>query len=400
MQWQPDRQSALNRLEAFLPLAGHQYSRNRNADLGKFSDNTVSGLSPWLRCGVISEMEVLEATLRQHSARAAEKFIMEVFWRAYFKGWLEHRPQIWTDYQFQLTGLLIDFQNNQDYLRAINGRTGIACFDAWVTELIETGYLHNHSRMWFASIWIFTLRLPWQLGASFFMQHLLDGDPAANTLSWRWVAGLHTRGKTYLARPDNISKYTGGRFDPIVGLASHAEPLTEEQDYPRSPLTTNTAAAGNPNLLLVTDECCHAETLLSLDTTEIIFGLTGTAGNVAERVQSFRDQAVAESCQRISELHGIPFVTGSYAQLQQWLQDNSVNEIITVQPSVGPTHEMLELLERRLKPIGISLRQQTRPYDQHCWPHATAGFFKLKNRIPTILKELELTDGGQRSLAL
>ncbi len=92
----------------------------------------------------------------------------------------------------------------------------------------SAGYLHNHARMWFASIWIFTLRLPWVLGADFFMRHLCDGDPASNTLSWRWVAGLHTRGKTYLARASNIATYTGGRFTPQDhDLAAFAPPLTE-----------------------------------------------------------------------------------------------------------------------------------------------------------------------------
>ena len=400
MQWQPDRHSALNRLEAFIPQAGQQYSRNRNADLGRIEDNNVSGLSPWLRCGVISELEVLEATLRQHSVSAAEKFIMEVFWRAYFKGWLQHRPQVWVDYQFQLTGLLVEFQNNEDYLRAIGGQTGINCFDAWVAELTETGYLHNHSRMWFASIWIFTLKLPWQLGANFFMQHLLDGDPAANTLSWRWVAGLHTKGKTYLARADNISRYTGGRFDPVSGLASQAEAIVEAQDYPRKNLSFNTASASSNNLLLVTDECCHAETILSLDGTQAVFGLTGTAGNVSEQVQRFRNQAVTESCEKIASRHAIPCSTGSYTELQNWLADNNISEIITVQPSIGPTQEMLQLLESRLKNLGITLRQQTRAYDQHCWPYATAGFFKLKTKIPAILKKLDLSEGGQQSLAL
>ena len=100
------------------------------------------------------------------------------------------------------------------YRAAIDGETGIECFDAWSAELCETGYLHNHARMWFASIWIFTLKLPWRLGADFFYRHLLDGDAASNTLSWRWVAGLHTRGKPYAARADNIATYSGGRFTP------------------------------------------------------------------------------------------------------------------------------------------------------------------------------------------
>ncbi len=100
------------------------------------------------------------------------------------------------------------------WIRQLSGSTGIDCFDHWAQELADTGYLHNHARMWFASIWIFTLELPWQLGADFFLTRLLDADPAANTLSWRWVAGLHTPGKHYLARASNIEKFTLGRFNP------------------------------------------------------------------------------------------------------------------------------------------------------------------------------------------
>ena len=400
MHWQADRQSALDRLNAFLPQAGCHYSRQRNLDNGSFESNHVSGLSPWLRCGVISEAEVLQSTLRYHSVSSAEKFIMEVFWRGYFKGWLEHRPQVWLDYQYQLTGLQTDFLGNQQYENAVNGRTGLHCFDTWVEELTETGYLHNHSRMWFASIWIFTLKLPWQLGASFFMHHLLDGDPAANTLSWRWVAGLHTRGKTYLARPDNISKYTNGRFDPVSGLASHAVALREETVYSSTPPTIRNEPPTTANLLLVTDDCCHADSILSLDKTESIFGLTGTAGNVTSRVQDFRDKAVVGSCQAISDKLAKPFFCGSFKQLLDHLKDNKFTEITTVAPSMGSTREMLDLLETRLKPLNIRLLRTTRDYDRLCWPHATAGFFKLKNKIPDILRDLEITEGGQQSLTL
>ena len=101
------------------------------------------------------------------------------------------------------------------------GATAIEPFNDWVRELKETGYLHNHARMWFASIWIHTLELPWYLGADFFLKHLLDGDEAVNTLSWRWVAGLHTKGKTYLARASNIEKYTNGRYSLKVWPVSH-----------------------------------------------------------------------------------------------------------------------------------------------------------------------------------
>ena len=226
----PNRIEALSRLKAFVPKAGRTYATRRNYDLGAGSHTGVSALSPYLRHRIVTEQDVLEAVLGAHSRQAAEKFVQEVFWRTYWKGWLEMRPEVWTRYQGGLRRALDDI-NTQSGLRAnweaaCTGRTGIECFDAWAQELVATGYLHNHARMWFASIWIFTLRLPWELGADFFLRHLLDGDPASNTLSWRWVGGIQTVGKTYLARPDNIAKYTDGRFQPDpADLARSAHPL-------------------------------------------------------------------------------------------------------------------------------------------------------------------------------
>ena len=111
---------------------------------------------------------------------------------------MEGRKKVWEDYNKKLAFLKddVNFKSlKKDYSKAVNGNSGIDCFDSWVNELVTTGYLHNHSRMWFASIWIFTLNLPWELGADFFYKNLLDADPASNTLSWRWVAGLQTEGK-------------------------------------------------------------------------------------------------------------------------------------------------------------------------------------------------------------
>ncbi len=241
----PTRAAALARLAQFLPAAGHRYAETRNADDGPASGgrSNVSELSPWLHAGVLGEPEVLEAVLGQHSPRAAEKFIAEVFWRIYFKGYLEQRPAIWDDYCTGRDGALAAMTRNaglqRAYAEATEGRTGIAAFDVWAQELAETGYLHNHARMWFASIWIFTLKLDWRLGADFFLRHLMDGDAASNTLSWRWVAGLHTKGKHYLARADNIARYTSGRPGGALaadGLAEDAEPLSEPQDYGRQKL--------------------------------------------------------------------------------------------------------------------------------------------------------------------
>jgi len=229
-QWTPTRKAALEHLDSFLPLAGAIYSHKRNFDNGPGHTN-VSRLSPWLRYRCISEQEVVEQVLSHHSLAEADKFIQEVCWRTYWKGWLEMREPVWHQYQTELVNLLGRGNYAAEANTAFNESTGIECFDHWSRELRDTGYLHNHARMWFASIWIFTLKLPWQLGADLFMQHLLDGDAASNTLSWRWVAGLQTKGKHYLATAGNIAKFTNGRFSPDNQLALHAEPITETTDY-------------------------------------------------------------------------------------------------------------------------------------------------------------------------
>ena len=163
------------------------------------------------------EYDAIEQALALYPFRKIEKFIEEIFWRVYWRGWLEQRPTVWEAFR----NYPKPTSDNLTYLSAVNGSTGIDCFDHWVHELKTHNYLHNHARMWFASIWVFTLELPWQWGARFFLEHLLDGDSASNTLSWRWIAGLQTKGKTYLAKQENIHKYTGGRFLPD-GLAGHA----------------------------------------------------------------------------------------------------------------------------------------------------------------------------------
>ena len=133
---------------------------------------------------------------------------------------------MWTDYIIELNKLKQEFKDNKDYLNAIEGKTNIECFNTWVNELKNHNYLHNHARMWFASIWIFTLGLPWQLGAEFFMKYLFDGDSASNTLGWRWVAGSSNKrqklrvgftNKNYNMLSDywNIKKFTNNRFNNI-----------------------------------------------------------------------------------------------------------------------------------------------------------------------------------------
>ncbi|WP_420010636.1 hypothetical protein [Tateyamaria sp.] len=100
----PTRRAALERLSAFVPHAGRDYAARRNYDLGRDGHVGVSTLSPYLRARLMTEAEVVEAVLGRHSPQAAEKFIQEVFWRTYWKGWLELRPAVWIQYKSALKG--------------------------------------------------------------------------------------------------------------------------------------------------------------------------------------------------------------------------------------------------------------------------------------------------------
>ncbi|MCZ8181680.1 MAG: deoxyribodipyrimidine photolyase [Beijerinckiaceae bacterium] len=404
--FEPGRAAGLLRLQTFLPSAGRDYANRRNSDFGPDRRDNVSVLSPYLRHRLVTEAEVLEAVLARHSPASAEKFIQEVLWRAYFKGHLETRPEIWPRYREALSGQVAALGEKggfrKAYEAALAGRTGIDAFDAWVSELEETGYLHNHARMWFASIWIFTLRLPWELGADFMIRHLLDGDPASNTCSWRWVGGLHTRGKTYLARPDNIAGFTGGRFSPR-GLAKEAPPLDEPPlpaaRPPRAPLS---GPAEGVTGLLLTEEDLHPESL-GLDRPGIraIAGASAVDGRsplpVADAVQAFTEAALTDGLDRAArhwavEATRLPSLTA--VALGDWARRQGLSRIVTAYAPVGPVAEALAEAAPVLARQGIALVEARRPYDEACWPHATRGFFALKEKIPRIFETLGLQAGA------
>ncbi|MBB4212201.1 deoxyribodipyrimidine photo-lyase [Rhodothalassium salexigens DSM 2132] len=401
------RAAGLARLDAFAPRAGRIYAADRNTDYGPDADDSVSHLSPYLRHRLVLEPEAIAAALSRHSVNAAEKFVQEVVWRGYFKGWLEQRPSVWSDYRRRvradLARLDADSALDARYRAAVEGRTGIACFDAWATELAATGYLHNHARMWTASIWLFTLGLPWSLGADWFYRHLLDGDPASNTLSWRWVAGLHTRGKTYLARADNIARFTNGRFQPTPdSLASDAPALDEPAPPPAAmpaapaPLPSDGAPVG----LLLTEEDGHAESL-GLDGATVAGVATLSAAEhrsplaVSAAVVGFTGDAVADAAARAAAHWNVTAETLPAGvqwgdALAAWAQRLGVTRIVTAELPQGPAREALDTAQPTLDTAGLALYRIRRPYDAAIWPHATAGFFKVKKRIPKLLSELSL----------
>ncbi len=378
MPFTPTRAAALERLSAFIPLAT-KYAGQRNFDLGSGKHSGVSQLAPYIRTRLVTEEECTRAVLEKHSPRAAEKFLQEIAWRTYWKGWLEMRPTVWDHYLTSLSTL----EKSTSYETAISGQTGLECFDHWARELTSTGYLHNHARMWFASIWIFTLKLPWQLGADFFLHHLLDGDPAANTLSWRWVAGLHTPGKHYLARASNIEKYTLGRFNPVGQLNESAAPIASDGSFEKQALhlPSNTKTQGRTGHLMFPDDLAPPP--------QDIGKISATAAFVppvletTPFVTNFLNGAVLDTLNRN---YGT-LLTGSFqSSLNDWISAEKLDSIVISRPAIGSTKDFLKTQQ-----LPAETTTFLRPWDRLLWPHATAGFFKLKDALPKIHASLAPT---------
>ena len=394
----PSRDAGLRQLEEFLPRAGRKYSNERNYDRGPNTRDNVSLLSPWIRHRLLSEEEVINAAVARFSFSTAEKFIQEVFWRSYFKGWLEHHPSVWDHYQKDVVHFTHKLEHDNDlqtsYEAAVNGKTEFECFNSWVRELSDTGYLHNHARMWFASIWIFSLKLPWVLGADFFLRHLIDGDAASNTLGWRWVAGLHTKGKMYLARRDNIYKYTDGRFDP-KDLCNVYNPLHELAVHPTVPLSTPDQIPAKEFILLITEDDC----LGGLNFLESNFsGAIGFAApelrsqlSVSDKVKDFTTRAVLDALNSLGATETC--LAQNYDEVVDLLQrkhaSSGISDIVALEPTIGPIKTCLIELKETLSKEGINLLLIRRNYDSLVWPHASRGFFKVKKKLPEFLSTLQ-----------
>lgn len=410
MDFSPTRTAGLARLSHFLPRAARAYANTRNHDDG-ISDTgamraNVSQLSPWLHAGLLDETEVVEAVLSEHSPAAADKFIAEVFWRIYFKGYLEQRPGIWRSYCEGRDAALQRLGANSGlrtaYDAAIGGHTGIAAFDHWAGELVNTGYLHNHARMWFASIWIFTLKLDWQLGADFFLRHLLDGDAASNTLSWRWVGGLHTKGKTYLARPDNIARYTVNHPEGPLGadgLATEAPALEEGEDHIRQPLdlpaAPDTGALSQPFALILHDEAAHPFPLDLPHAPALVIGAARPDARspepVSDSTRAFATDAVRSGMADAATAFDCPVREwGSQETIADILADSGIDHVVCPYLPTGWTRDALmpQLCamgeNRRLTFILSDLNRAT-------WPQAKAGFFGVKKTIEATLQTCGIT---------
>ena len=378
MKFEASKAAALNRLNNFVEQNLSEYSKLRNFDFGPENRTNISGLSPYITHGVINEKEVIEKSLSKFSFSKNEKFIQEVLWRTYWKGWLELRPNVWTDYVAELNKIREEYKDNQNYKNAIDGKTNIECFNYWVTELKENNYLHNHTRMWFASIWIFTLELPWQLGAEFFMQHLYDGDSASNTLGWRWVAGIQTQGKHYLASEWNIKKFTNNRFNNIK-LNENATPKVSDTTYSIVKQDFSSKNIDDKNLLIFENNLSFETTDFQNEKFEKVYIISNKNENrsikLSEKVIKFKSLLINDQKQRL-ENNSIACEIIDISEIK------NINEKINaLYPTVG---ENLDYLNSN----NFKLNFLYRKIDQYSWQYCNKGFFNFKNYIPKIISSL------------
>ena len=365
------RSQLIKNIVNFCETELSNYSKSRNFDFGPPHKN-VSKLSPYLRTRFISEEEVLKIAFSKNNIKNIEKFIEEIFWRTYWRGWLETHPWIYDEY--------LDTNKHQPLPK----KTGIKCFDNWKEELIDTGYLHNHSRMWFASIWIFTLGYSWESGAEFFKRNLLDFCPASNTLGWRWVAGLQTINKPYLAMSDNINYFTDGRFNPIGQLnekvdlnyneqnSSHVLPFIEPDKFEFKNFDNLGIILNRNDLSLnqifenekIAYQCC-------VYTTE----------HENKLVNEFNKNIIQDITKNNKNFE----ITENFNQIFDWLTNKKIKNLIIPYETVGNKIFNVEKFKKKLKQFNIQYKFFLRDWDRNAFPYATKGFFKFKKNIPTLI---------------
>jgi len=379
MNFLNNRTDSQKKLDNFIEKNLPEYTKLRNFDFGTQNRKNISCLSPYVTHGVINEVEIINKVLKKHLFSKSEKFIQEVFWRIYWKGWLELRPDVWDDYLINLKTYREKYNTDKNYLNAIEGNTNIQCFDDWVKELKETNYLHNHARMWFASIWIFTLDLPWELGAEFFLKHLYDGDSASNTLGWRWVAGIQTPGKHYLASEWNIKKFTNNRYEKIK-LNEGGKPKISNKMYSISKSNFLNSEITDGKILLIFDNNLSFEFSDFKDKkfNKILIVNSNESREIllSDRVIKFKESLLQDQLERLRNL-SIDCEIVKIEDIKKYSDD-----VYALYPSVGENLDFIN--SNKLKNIQFLYRK----IDQLSWQYCNKGFFNFKNYIPKIIQNI------------
>ena len=380
-------ENASEKLDSFIREKAHSYSKMRNYDFGALKDNFVSGLSPAITRRILAEKYIVKKVLESFPFYEVEKFIQEICWRTYWKGFLEHRPKIWHNYLHDIKSLQ-SHKEDQNYKDAISGCTGIDCFDSWSKELENNNYLHNHTRMWFASIWIHTLNLPWQLGAELFMEKLYDADSASNTLSWRWVAGIHTQNKNYIASAENIKKFTGGSFYPHGQLNKNAKTIAWENFEPENLDFENYQKPKIVDCFLIHE---NDLSLQDIPKFKYMFVQQNSLQSISrsKKVHTYIDNALKDFKKRVDGKFSGKVISFNFENLKpikNLMDKKKISEIYTPYPSMGFLKDKLINIEK-LEYIRFKFFYNS--WDILFWPHAKKGFFKLKKQIKPIITNLD-----------
>ena len=378
MKFYASREKALEVLENYIEKDISVYTAQRNFDLGPQNRKNISCLSPYITHRLISEYEVAKKVLSKYPYQKVEKFIQEIFWRVYWKGWIELRPKVWTDFVEDLKII----ESSKEYEKAINGETNIDCFNDWIKELKENNYLHNHTRMWFASIWIFTLKLPWQKGAEFFLRELYDGDAASNTLSWRWVAGIQTKGKNYIAQNWNINKFTNNKYKDLK-LNENPQPIIDQREYKILPINTGNNESTSNNLVFFENELDFQ--IFNIDSYKKVYCIllsneerqVKLGNKLLEYKKNLIKNQIQNSSLKIEFIEGNKFIE---------LSSNEKN-LDVIYPSVG---ENMSFLKRVIKKNNLMINYLVRDEDKYCWQFSNKGYFNFKSNIPKILSQFKL----------
>jgi len=377
MRFATSRLEALEKLKKFVEKDISNYNTKRNFDFGVTNRSNVSCLSPYITHRLITEYETAKIILKKYPFQKVDKFIQEIFWRVYWKGWLELRPKVWTDFIEDLKTIGED----ENYLKAVNGGTEIECFNDWVNEIKNFNYLHNHTRMLFASIWIFTLGLPWQKGAEFFLKHLYDGDAASNTLSWRWVAGIQTKGKNYLAQSWNISKFTNNKYKDVK-LNENALPLTDKREYKLNPLNLNYEDNSNENLLVFENELNLENQKLKNYKNIYLVLLSNEVRQLKleQKVLDYKLQIINDQKKRFEQIQILDEV-----KFQPIVE--KVKSFDVIHPCIGENYSYINNLRKK---HNLRLNFILRDEDKFSWQYSNKGYFNFKNSIPRILTNFNL----------
>ena len=237
--------------------------------------------------------------------------------------------------------------------------------------------------MWFASIWIFTLKLPWQKGAEFFLKYLLDGDAASNTLSWRWVAGLQTKGKNYSAQSWNIEKFTNNKYKNIR-LVENPIPLQDKREYKLTEIENFNDYEKVKNLIFFENDL-NLENY-NLDNYQNIYCLL--LENDKRKIKL--DQKVLDFKKIIIKNH-LKTLTKDIKFLENSQSLNildGVKELDVIYPSIG---ENLSFIKRLNKTKDIKFRFLKNEKDLFCWNFSNKGYFNFKSNIPKIITKFKLS---------